>query len=48
MHRKKGTLKNDLFLNEIRVTIPNEDQKLNPTHSSGTDAENENFPNRLV
>jgi hypothetical protein len=48
LHRKKETLLNDPFLNEIRVTIPNEDQRPNPNNSSETDAENGNFPNRLV
>jgi hypothetical protein len=41
-------LLNDLFLNEISVTIPNEGQISNPNNSSKTDAENGNFPNSLV
>ena len=48
LHREKETLLNDLFLNEINVTIPNEDQRPNPNNSNETDAENGNFPNRLV
>ena len=50
LHRKKETLLNDLFLNEISVTNPNEDQRPNPNNSIETDAENGNgnFPNRLV
>ena len=48
MHRKKETLLNDLFLNDMRVNIKdkNEDQRLN--NSNGTNAEHGNFPNRLV
>ena len=48
MHRKKETLQNDLFLNEIRVKTKDKNEDQRPNNSNGTNAENGNLPNRLV
>ena len=48
LHRKKETLQNDLFLNDMSVKIKDENEDQRSNNSNGTDAENGNFPNRLV
>ena len=48
LHRKKETLQNNLFLNEIRVKIKDKNEDQRPNNSNGANAENGNFRNRLV